>query len=381
MSGRGRTSALEREERWARVAWSALAEPRNARSCTSVATQGAVDALAALRASTSLGSDLGPRLADLDVDLLARVVEQRRIRVLIPGDVEWPDAVDDLPDPPFCLYVDSGGDLAALVRRSVSLVGARAASEYGVTVASDIAEGLVGRRFTVVSGAAYGIDAAGHRGALAVDGCTVAVLASGVDRPYPSAHTGLLRDIACTGAVVSEVPPGCAPYRSRFLARNRIIAALGCATVVVEASLRSGSLSTAREARTLLRPVGAVPGPVTSMTSAGCHALVRETDAVLVTDAAEVADLAGRIGEDLLEPPADLTRSPVDDLDPTAYALWSALPVRGGASTDRLAISAGLSVAHVLGVLAALEADDLAVRVASGWLKSRAATGSQRHPA
>ncbi|MEO5609775.1 MAG: DNA-processing protein DprA [Ornithinibacter sp.] len=373
MSGAGRISALERQERWARVAWSALAEPRNLPALTSVATHGAVDALAALRGRTSLRSDLGPRLADLDVDQLARVVEQRRIRVLIPGDEEWPDGVNDLCDPPFCLYVDSTGDLADLVRRSVSLVGARAASDYGLTVAADIAEGLAGRRFTMVSGAAYGIDAAGHRGTLGVDGFTVAVLASGVDRPYPSAHAGLLRDIARTGAVVSEVPPGCAPYRSRFLARNRIIAALGCSTVVVEASLRSGSLSTAREARTLLRPVGAVPGPVTSMTSAGCHALLRETDAVLVTDAAEVADLAGRIGEDLLAPREDATRSPVDDLDPTAYALWSALPVRGGAATDRLAVSAGLSVARVLGVLASLEAGDLAVRVDGGWRKAPAA--------
>lgn len=149
--------------------------------------------------------------------------------------------------------------------------------------------------------------------------------------------------------------------------------------MVVEAGLRSGSLSTAKEARTLLRPVGAVPGPVTSMTSAGCHALVRDTDAVLVTDAAEVAELAGRIGEDLVVPREDTTRSAVDDLDPTGYAVWSALPVRGGAPTDRLAISAGLAVARLLGVLAALEADDLAVRVDGGWRKSRTGTRSQRH--
>ncbi len=373
MTGGGRVSALERDERWARVAWSALAEPRHAPSCTAVSARGAVDALAALRGHTSVRSDLGPRLADLDVDRLARVVEQRRVRVLIPGDEEWPPGLDDLPDAPFCLYVDCQGDLSAMVGRSVSLVGARAASDYGLTVASDLAEGLVGRRFTVVSGAAYGIDAAGHRGALAVGGSTVAVLASGVDRPYPSAHAGLLRDIAGTGAVVSEVPPGCAPYRSRFLARNRIIAALGRATVVVEASLRSGSLSTAKEARTLLRPVGAVPGPVTSMTSAGCHALVRDTGAVLVTDSAEVAELAGRIGEDLLEPRPNPTRSAADDLDPTAFAVWSALPVRAGAPTDRLAISSGLAVARLLAVLAALEANDLAERADGGWRKSSTA--------
>jgi DNA processing protein len=369
MTGDGSVSALERDERWARVAWSALAEPRHGPSCTSVATRGAVDALAELRSRAPLRSDLGPRLADLDLDRLARVVDQRRVTVLVPGDAAWPEGVDDLPDPPFCLYVDSTGDLSAMVERSVALVGARAASDYGLRVASDLAEGLAGRRFAVVSGAAYGVDGAAHRGALAVEGCTVAVLASGVDRPYPSAHAGMLRDIARTGAVVSEVPPGCAPYRSRFLARNRIIAALGRATVVVEASLRSGSLSTAREARTLLRPVGAVPGPVTSMTSAGCHALVRDTGAVLVTDAAEVAELAGRIGEDLLEPRRDTARSPVDDLDPGAYALWSALPVRGGAPVDRLAVAAGLGVGRLLAMLASLEAEGLAERGDGGWRK------------
>ncbi len=370
-AGGGRRSVLEREDRWARVAWSALVEPRNPAACREVAERGAVDALARVRAGRSgLSSDVAPRLAVLDLDQVAQVVERRRIRVLVPGDSEWPVAVDDLLDPPFCLYVDSDTSLSDLTVRSVSVVGARAATDYGLRVAADLGEGLVGRGFTVVSGAAYGIDAAAHRGALAGGGPTVAVLASGVDRPYPSAHTGLLRDIARAGAVVSEVPPGCAPYASRFLARNRIIAALGRATVVVEASLRSGSLSTAREAVKLIRPVGAVPGPVTSMTSAGCHALVRETDAVLVTDPAEVAELAGRIGEDLADPPEGLPRSPVDDLDPTAYAVWSALPVRGGASTDRVAVAAGLGVARLLGVLASLEADDLALRVDGGWRKA-----------
>jgi len=372
-----RPSALERDERWARAAWSVLAEPRTLSACGAVAQRGAVESLAALRAGRFAGgADLAPRLALLDVDQLVRVVEQRNIHLLVPGDAHWPAALDDLPDPPFCLYVASAGDLSQMVERSVSVVGARAATEYGLTVASDLAEGLVQRAFTVVSGAAYGIDAAGHRGALAAGGCTIAVLASGVDRPYPTAHTRLLRDIAHAGAVVSEVPPGCAPYRSRFLARNRIIAALGRATVVVEAGLRSGSLSTAKEARRLLRPVGAVPGPVTSMTSAGCHALVRETDAVLVTDAAEVAELAGRIGEDLQVPREDPTRSPVDDLDPTAYAVWSALPVRGAASTERLAVSAGVSVPRLLAVLAALEADDLALRVDGNWRKATTPTPS-----
>ncbi|HET6968687.1 MAG TPA: DNA-processing protein DprA, partial [Ornithinibacter sp.] len=168
---------------------------------------------------------------------------------------------------------------------------------------------------------------------------------------------------------VSEVPPGCAPYRSRFLARNRLIAALARATIVVEASLRSGSLTTAREARDLVLPVGAVPGPVTSMGSAGCHALLRDTDAVLVTDAAEVAELAAPIGEDLLGVGERTARSPQDDLDVQAHGVWSAVPVREGVTTDRLASVSGVPVARLVGVLAALEADGLVTREAGRWRK------------
>jgi DNA processing protein len=179
----------------------------------------------------------------------------------------------------------------------------------------------------------------------------------------------LLDAVARAGAVVSEVPPGCAPYRSRFLARNRLIAALARATVVVEASLRSGSLTTAREARLLHLPVGAVPGPVTSMASAGCHALVRETDAVLVTDAGEIAELAGRIGEDLGPEPGRAVRAPEDDLDTTSYTVWSAVPLRGGISTDRLVSAAGVPAGRLMGILAALEADGLVTRHDGRWRK------------
>ena len=172
------------------------------------------------------------------------------------------------------------------------------------------------------------------------------------------------------------MPVGCAPYRSRFLARNRVIAALARATVVVEANLRSGSLTTARAARELHLPVGAVPGPVTSMTSAGCHALVRDTDAVLVTDAAEVAELAARIGDDLL--PAERSRpgpvAPGDDLDPESYRVWSAVPLRGGATVDQLASASGVPARRIVGVLAILEADGLVSREGGCWRKATRST-------
>jgi DNA processing protein len=361
---------LEDDERWARVAWSFLAEPGSGPLTTELEERGAVEALVRLRSGGLRGREgWEARLPELDVDALAHAVDRQGLHVLVPGDPAWPSGVKRLERPPYCLFVRGDPGLSNLVERSVAVVGSRAATEYGLRVAADISGGLVARGWTVVSGAAYGIDAAAHRAALAGAGSTVAVLACGADRAYPLAHRGLLDAVAGTGAVVSEVPPGCAPYRSRFLARNRLIATLTRATVVVEASLRSGSLTTAREARDHHLPVGAVPGPVTSMGSAGCHALVRDKGAVLVTDAAEVAELAARIGEDLAHPPRSAPRSPADDLDPVAYAVWSAVPLRGGATTERLAAASGVAVPTLLGVLTGLEADGLVAREAGRWRK------------
>jgi DNA processing protein len=380
---------LEGDERWARVAWAFLAEPRDVEVTRQLGAVGAVEALARLRTGRFVGATggglrgsagrdgLDVRLPELDLDDLAHAARASRVRVLVPGDDEWPAGLDRLAHPPYCLFVRGAGSLAELVERSVAVVGSRAATEYGMRVAADLGEGLAGRGFTVVSGAAYGIDSAAHRAALAADGPTVAVLACGADRAYPLAHRGLIDRVAASGAVVSEVPVGCAPYRSRFLARNRVIAALARATVVVEANLRSGSLTTAKEARLLHLPVGAVPGPVTSMTSAGCHSLVRETDAVLVTDAAEVAELAARIGEDLV--PVGGSRSvevrPGDDLDEEAYRVWSAVPMRGGVSVDRLASACGVEVRRVVGILATLEAEGIVRREAGRWRKKPAPSG------
>lgn len=168
------------------------------------------------------------------------------------------------------------------------MVGARAATAYGKHVATCIAADLAGRGWAIVSGGAYGIDAAAHHGALTAGGVTIAVLACGPDVSYPRAHAGLLEGIAASGAVISECPPGCTPSRRRFLARNRIIAALARGTVIVEAAERSGALATARHASDLTRPLMAIPGPGTSMTSAGCDALIRDQRAACVTTAAEI---------------------------------------------------------------------------------------------
>ncbi|MGL4745598.1 MAG: DNA-processing protein DprA [Dermatophilaceae bacterium] len=369
-AGRGRRSGRERDERWARVAWSFLVEPADVELTTAIAEHGAVGALARLREGRLHSRRrLDARLARLDVEDLAHAMGVCGVRALVPGDPEWPVGVERLTAPPYCLYVLGEPDLASLIERSVAVVGSRAATDYGQRVASDLGDGLCARGFTVVSGAAFGIDAAAHRGALAAGGPTVAVLACGVDVPYPKAHAGLLHEVSRRGAVVSEVPIGCAPYRSRFLARNRLIAVLTRATVVVEASLRSGSLVTARRAREHHLPVAAVPGPVTSVASAGCHALVREAGAVLVTDAGEVAELAAPIGEHLLDRTPS-PREPTDDLDPVTFAVWSALPLRRAATTGAVSVASGVPVATVGRALAVLDAEGLVERVGALWRKA-----------
>ena len=381
----GRVSPLEADDRWARAAWTYLAEPRSTTLRLLLEADGAVATLATLRAGRIVEralevhpkcrpADLDgwvARLAELDLDGIQRACERGPLAVLMSGDPEWPDGLDRLEHPPPCVFVRGDPDLAALVERSVALVGSRAATEYGVRTAGDLADGVAHRGFTVTSGAAYGIDGAAHRAALAAEGPTVAVLACGADRFYPGPHRGLIDAVARTGAVVSESAPGTAPYRWRFLARNRLIAALSRATVVVEAGVRSGSLSTAREAREVLLPVGAVPGPVSSATSAGCHMLVREYGAVLVTDAAEVAELAARVGDDLA-PTVDHGPPRVGDgLDPTAFRIWSAVPVREPVSAERIGLAAGVGPQVLHGVLAGLEADGLVVREAGRWRKVR----------
>ncbi|MFN3866704.1 MAG: DNA-processing protein DprA, partial [Demequina sp.] len=213
-------------------------------------------------------------------------------RVVVRGDEEWPEGVDSWGiEAPFALWVRGTQPLATLFRHSIAIVGARSSTSYGEHVAGTIAAHAADCGWSVVSGGAYGIDAAAHRGALAAGGRTLAVMAGGVDRLYPAGNHDLLARVLDHGAVVSEVPPGWAPHRSRFLTRNRLIAC-ATATVVIEAAGRSGALSTANRAAQIARPVAAVPGPVTSASSAGCHELIRAGAAVLVTDGSDVIELA-----------------------------------------------------------------------------------------
>ncbi|BDM71933.1 hypothetical protein HEK616_54200 [Streptomyces nigrescens] len=300
-------------------------------------------------------------------------------RFLCPGDEEWPSQLDDLGDArPIGLWVRGRAHLRLWALRSVAVVGARACTEYGAHLATTLSAGLAERGWAVASGAAYGVDGAAHRGALAANGATIAVLACGVDYAYPRGHTELIDRITEQGLVIAELPPGDHPTRSRFVQRNRVIAALTRGTVVVEAELRSGSLVTARRALALGRFTMGMPGPVTSGLSAGVHQLLRG-EAALVTDADEVIELVGSIGD--LAPERRGPTHLRDLLDPVATRVLEALPARGSAGTGHLAREAGTTrdIAH--NKLFELQSLGFVQRCGDGWeLARRAETtdGSRR---
>ena len=208
---------------------------------------------------------------------------------ITPSDSLWPAQLIDLEAPPIGMYVK--GSVEILKNRSVAIVGSRNPTPYGTRIAGDFAAGFVDREWDIVSGGAYGIDSAAHRGALVAEGRTIAVIASGIDTPYPSGNARLFDEICENGAIISEVVPGVPALPHRFLTRNRIIAALSQSTLVVEAAFRSGSLRTARDAAQLLRPVMAIPGPINSPSSEGCHRLIGERAAELVTSVADACEL------------------------------------------------------------------------------------------
>jgi DNA processing protein len=392
--------ALE-AERGARILWSLTAEPSDAvallarerlgagpalelaRGATPdellAALQGEVPAQAAepgagtprVRAARALERWRG-RLAVVDLDAVLEDAERRRLRVLVPGDAEWPIALDDLQETaPHCLWVQGPARLERLAGvRTAALVGSRASTPYGEDVASSFGAALAAAGGTVVSGGAYGIDAAAHRGALAArDGATLAVLAGGLHPHYPPGHTQLLEQIRERHLLLSEAPVGTAPTRWRFLARNRLIAALSRAVVVVEAAWRSGALSTARLADQLSRPVGAVPGPVTSAASAGCHRLVRERGAVLVTEPAELLDLLP--GGPAAGDGSFARQDELDLLSPADRRVLDAVPPRSGCTPERLADEVGFPLREVGAALARLELLGLVERSAQRVRRTR----------
>lgn len=313
-----------------------------------------------------------PRIADLAPERDLATLERLGGILLTPESDEWPHAIDDLQlSAPSCLWVRGNYSRGIPeLNRMVAVVGSRDSTAYGAGVTGDLAAGLVTLGYTVVSGGAYGIDAQAHRSALAAVQDerampTIGVTACGIDRYYPAGNEQLLRETARRGMLIAEVPPGSSPTRWRFLQRNRLIAGLCAVTVVVEARWRSGALNTAHHAAGLGRPVGAVPGSVYSANSAGCHRLLREGSAICVTDAAEIAELAGPIGS-VTVPEPDGAPAVHDGLTIEDLLLLDALPVGASTTIDKLASVAGLSIRDVLAGLSRLELSTLAQRTDDG---------------
>lgn len=383
------TGSCAEEVRLARAYLSRVVEPPAAALVELVGEVGPVEAAARVRrgavpqaVAAQTSARRGVDRAGGDLAAAAAV----GARLLIPEDADWPRwpfaAFEVMGDPelapPVALWVRGPARLSGMGERAAAIVGARNASGYGVHVAGDLGAGLADRGVTVVSGAALGIDGAAHRGALAVDGPTVAVLACGVDRAYPAAHDALLSRIAASGLVVSEYPPGSVPARHRFLVRNRLIAALAMGTVVVEAALRSGARRTATNAESLGRVVMAVPGRVTDSSSAGCHVLIRD-GAVLVTRTEEVLEVIGRIGADLADVPTDPSAPRrVDGLGRVAALVHDALPTRAARDTRWLAMEAALSTEAVRAALVELERRGLVEQHDGRWRRPSPARGADR---
>jgi DNA processing protein len=391
----------------ARALISRVAEPASIRVWDLVRSLGPVDALAALRAGHAGKESFAAesaRLARADPYADLEAAERHGIRLIVPESQEWPHfALGALeraglrrlerfhagdrqqsdsgePIPPIALWMRGTIDLASVGIRSLAMVGARNSTEYGEWVARDLAARLADRAFVIVSGGAHGIDAAAHRGALsASQGSTVLVSAGGLDHPYPPGNAGLFDRVADSGLLLSESPPGSAPKRRRFLTRNRLIAALGSGTLVVEAALRSGAMNTASHCRTLKRPLLAIPGPITSAASAGCHALIaaEHAPARLVTDVDDILEAVGSAGDVALAPGersrsrGDVLSDRLDTLDPAARQVFDCFPARAWIGPDQLAVAAGLSPLEVIRTLPALELSGLVEASTEGYRITR----------
>jgi DNA processing protein len=379
-------------DHFARVLWSSIIEPGDGVAGRAVSLLGAAAALDLVMEKNS-AAGIGTILRDAGADELTDAdvakaltrweprlrpraalialhqAERVGARLLVPDSLLWPQSINDLEKhSPMALWCR--GTEAALIAlsSSIALVGSRAATGYGEHVTMEASAGLVDRGYAVVSGAAYGIDGLAHRAALASQGITVAFLAGGVDRFYPSGHDTLLARIAETGAVLSEMPCGEPPTKWRFLQRNRLIAAASQATVVMEAGWRSGSLNTAGHAANLGRGLGAVPGPVTSAASAGCHLLIREFDAVCVTNPDEMAQLAPlQVTAPTLDFPFDAQGLPSSRF-PSQIRVLDAMSSRSPRSVDEVATRSGLAITDVQSALGALEMEGKVSERDRGWI-------------
>lgn len=370
------------DARLARAIWSRVTEPGDAAAGEVIARVGPVTAMSLLMSKASTRSfehalrDASPEPLSLSAKQLTTAIQRWRLRLdraataedlttaashgmrlLIPEDSDWPESLNDLgTHTPHALWVR--GDTATLSHAALAVVGARACTGYGSQATADLTGEACAAGFSIVSGAAYGVDAVAHRTALTMGAPTVAVLAGGADRPYPASHDQLIARIIEQGAVCSELVPGSAPTRWRFLQRNRLISALARAILVTEAGTRSGTLNTAGHGAELGRVIGAVPGPITSAASAGCHKLIREYGASLVTNGAEVLELLGThpesalFGDDFIEQD---TGGSADRPPSMHLRILDALPLRGGRALTEVAQRAGVTTQEARDALTELE--------------------------
>ncbi|KHL15823.1 DNA processing protein [Mumia flava] len=372
-------SGADRSARRDRMALSLVVEAGDPRLAAALVDREPGAVLEAVRAGDpGIPEPWRARARSLEARVASTLARARdaRLRWVCPGDADWPAPLDDLDHVgvhagvagrPLGLWMRGRRDLAA--DGGVAVVGSRDATAYGCDVAADLAADLAESGRCVLSGAALGIDGAAHRGALAVGGPTLAVLACGADVDYPRAHAGLLTRLSEVGAVVSEQPPGSAPTRARFLTRNRLIAALGAGTVVVEAAVRSGALNTLGWAAELGRLVHAVPGPVTNRSSSGVHQAIRDGRAVLAASAADVLeDHGGLLADGLARTPGSRAASTWwDALAPRARQVLEEVPAAGGISGPRLADEIGRRPDDVEATLRSLAAAGLVARTERGW--------------
>lgn len=360
----------EARDTLARITWSTITEPGDSTGGALRSQHGVAAALEwALSDLMPAPGDAGisearkrwfPRANADFVREAARSALHIGVGAIFPSDRLWPAVFGDLgPHAPAMLWARGSIDTLRHDAGPVSLVGARASTPYGEQVARELAGDLATTGHVIVSGGAYGIDGCAHRAAIGVGGRTIAFLAGGVDRAYPAGHVPLFRDIAASGLLLSELPCGYTPTKWRFLARNRLIGALGGATVVVEAGSRSGSLNTAGHAASLGRPLGAVPGPITSASSAGCHRLLREYDARCITSAADVRELLGY--------DAEVVAHAADRETPERIRLRDALSSRSFRTPLEIAQKSGLSVEGVEALLGLLALEGEAQRSDEGW--------------
>lgn len=323
---------------------------------------------------------------------LARI-EELDGRLITPEDTEWPRreldqafgfAASGLSEhirshqadavPPHALWV-RGGSLARAIAQSVAVVGTRAVSRYGMEATRMITGGLSSHQWSIVSGGALGIDTAAHEEVLQKQGTTVMVAACGLDRAYPARNQPLFDQIASSGSgvVVSEYPPGIPPQRHRFLTRNRLVAALTQGTVIVEAAWRSGALNTLSWASALGRVAMAVPGPVTSANSLGCHDRIRDGRAQLVTSSDDIRALLGGIGELDLEKQYELQfpgTAPQQGLSRNELRVYDALEENRDRDTEEVAATAGLPLALTVHLLVDLGKQGLVLRNGTRWRRN-----------